>query len=563
MVDVEAALRIILHHTPDASPSAAETVPAPSSIGRICAETILAPFPVPSAPTSIKDGYALCSTSKALRRRILFHRRAGAVAAQETLPPSPSSRIDAAIYVTTGSVIPAPFDAVIQVEDVRVETEEESTFVVLPPSSSLQPGQDIRAIGSDIPMGKAVIPARAKIGAVELGLLAMLGVEQVRVYKTPRVGILSSGDELVEPFQGIRIKAGEIYDANRPMLMAAARSELGGNAAAVDLGLLRDVDDGGGFIDRAIAEGCDVLVTSGGVSMGDRDLIKPALEKRGTVHVGRLMMKPGKPFTFATVRGSRLLVFALPGNPVSSIVTFKLFVVPALRRLQGESIHDHGYMRLTCTLEDDILLDTVRPEYHRATLKQGLRAKSLGFQRSSCLTSMRGAQLLLQLRPGTPEKPHSRRGEKVEALCIAPLQSTGPTGLPFVILGGDLGEVLTSAGSFVHPTSTVHLEADNLDEGLISKTVKDIAERALCVIIVAADGQSYTMMTAYLGGFARKVPGVEEQLRSGITVRDDIVRVTDEGVLLIGLSSVKEISHKLERIRAVLDHLSGQNSIAL
>ena len=455
--------------------------------------------------------------------------------------------------------MPEPYDAVIQVEDVKVDTEGDGSFVVIAKDvlSTIRRGQDIRAVGSDIKEGEVLVAAKDKIGPVELGLLAMLGINTVQVYKLPKVGILSSGDELVDAFEKqTKLQIGQIYDANRPMLLAAARSPSEGNVEVVDLGILKDVDDGGGFLDEAIKQGCDVLVTSGGVSMGDRDYIKPALEKRGKVHVGRLMMKPGKPFTFATVDESDMLVFALPGNPVSSIVTFKLLVMPALRKLHGEDVHDHGYMRLDCTLDDDILLDKVRPEYHRAVLEEKLVAKSLGFQRSSCLTSMREAQLLLELQPGTPDKQQMLRGEKISALCIAPLTTKGKkAGIPFVVLGGELANVAQSAGGFFAPNTSIHLNSQELTEAVVSSVVMEIARTHGCIAVVAAEKGHYAAMVAALAAGLRKVPGIEEQLRTGVEINDDIARATDAGKVIIGLASAFGIREKLERIRPVLEHL--------
>jgi gephyrin len=239
------------------------------------------------------------------------------------------------------------------------------------------------------------------------------------------VAVLSTGDEVVEPSS--TPGPGQIRDCNRAMLLAAAEAA---GAVAVDLGVARD--EGGDLsacLARARAAGADALVTSGGVSMGDRDLVKPLLEQAGTVHFGRVLMKPGKPLTFATLppagaadgtsaaqsKTTPMLVFALPGNPVSSFVCFSLAVVPALRRMAGWA--DPSLRRVRATLACALKLDPERPEYHRATLRfgplpgvqgggdppaaprrrYGWLAESTGNQISSRLLSARSANALLEL----------------------------------------------------------------------------------------------------------------------------------------------------------------------
>ena len=209
--------------------------------------------------------------------------------------------------------------------------------------------------------------------------------------------MLSTGDEVVDPSASDPPGPGQIRDANRAMLLAAAAAS--GAARTLDLGIARDGEgDLEGAFSRALAAGADVIVTSGGVSMGDRDLIKPLLARDGEVHFGRVLMKPGKPLTFATLEappaaaaaaaayggdggngsgdgGSgnggrrRVLVFGLPGNPVSSFVCFHLVVLPALRRMAGWRAP--GLRRVRARLAAAVKLDRERPEYHRATLCYG------------------------------------------------------------------------------------------------------------------------------------------------------------------------------------------------
>jgi gephyrin len=247
------------------------------------------------------------------------------------------------------------------------------------------------------------------------------------IYPRPRVAILSTGDELVEPEQ--QPGPGQIRDSNRAMLHAAV---LAAGGQPIDLGIGADQEQA---LRRQLEAGysqADILLTSGGVSMGELDLIKPMLAERGTVHFGRILMKPGKPLTFATVhttgqsttaeKSRPTLVFGLPGNPVSSLVTFHLFVVPAIRKLAGWP--DPQLRRVQATLAQPLRLDPARPEYHRATLQWesslnsgngGYRAQSTGSQASSRLLSMRTANALLELPQADQTLP---AGSVVSALVI-------------------------------------------------------------------------------------------------------------------------------------------------
>ena len=234
----------------------------------------------------------------------------------------------------------------------------------------------------------------------------------VEVYRRPRVAVLSTGDELVEPDQ--EAPYGAIRDSNRPALLAAVR-EAGGEP--LSLGIARDdAAEQRRLVERGLAE-ADVLVTSGGVSVGTRDLIKPLLEELGTVYFGQVALKPGKPLTFAKV-GPKA-VFGLPGNPVSSLVSFEVFVRPALRKMQG-------YARLhrptvEATLDHEVRKTPDRTEYQRAIVvwrPEGLVARTTGSQSSSRLLSMVGANALLHIPPG---EGMLAAGTRVPALLVGEL----------------------------------------------------------------------------------------------------------------------------------------------
>lgn len=286
-------------------------------------------------------------------------------------------------------------------------------------------GGDIRPIGSDVSQGQLVLKRGTFIRAAEIGILATVGAAEINVYPTPVVGVLSTGDELQDPSVA-ELKPGHIRDSNRFMLLTALKS-LG--AQAVDLGVASDEATD---LEKKMVDGLDrvdILLTSGGVSMGELDLMKPLLEKLGTVHFGRVLMKPGKPLTFATVKRSNVstpsesqpassetsagaqsgdsigpkMIFGLPGNPVSSLVTFTLFVVPAIKKIFGHANPHHKLVQAKLTTK--IVLDPQRPEYHRATLtwdttSQVYLAESTGRQISSRLLSMVSSNAYLMIPRG-------------------------------------------------------------------------------------------------------------------------------------------------------------------
>ena len=393
MLAVADALAIVLRET-IALP--ASHVPLGSARGRVLAEDVTAPDPLPPFPASVKDGYAVVAADGPGIYPVIGEVTAGRMADFAMAPGSVA-------YITTGAPLPRGADAVVMVEETEsLPAAGGRTIVRI--NSAVRPGDDVRPVGFDVAAGQQVLAAGTRLGAAEIGLLATVGAATVSVHPAPRVAILSTGDELVEV--GTLLNAGQIRDSNRPTLAAAVEAAGG---IVVDLGIAGDTQPA---IEAALARGlaeADVLLTSGGVSMGNLDLIKPLLDRLGQVHFGRLRMKPGKPCTFATVEagGRKRLLFGLPGNPVSSLVTFYLLGVPALRKLAGRP--EPGLTRVQVCLSEPLRLDAYRPEYHRATVRWepslhdgrgGLLAVSTGMQASSRLLSMRSANALLELPQG-------------------------------------------------------------------------------------------------------------------------------------------------------------------
>jgi len=397
MVSIDEALATILSRC---QPLGIETVDLTRARNRILAEDVTADADLPGLPRSSVDGYAVIAGDARAELDVLEEVTAGRLAQTQVRPGS-------AVRIMTGGSLPAGADAVVMVEDV----EEINGHAVL--QHRPRAGENVHPPGLDLARGQDVLKAGTRIGAPEVGLLATVGCAQVPVFRRPRVAVLATGDELVEPHQ--TPPPGSVRDSNRYALMSAAEeagAEIAWNGHALD------EEDA---LEQAMRDGldnADVLITSGGVSMGTRDLIKPLLEKIGRIEFGRVSFKPGKPLTFATTSAGKL-AFGLPGFPVSSLVTFEIFVRPALLTLMGAT--NVLRPRVRAELAHDVKTDAVRPEYQRATLRwEGDRfvATTTGVQSSSRLISIAGANALLEL-PASGEI--LAQGTMVQALLLANL----------------------------------------------------------------------------------------------------------------------------------------------
>lgn len=385
--DLEAAeaLDAILERTPVLG---AETVALPDALGRVLVEAVASSRRIPPSDNSAMDGYALRAADlagagpEAPRELPVAFAIAAGGEASRPLEPGQAARI------LTGAPLPPGADAVVRQEDTERRGETVCIRVEVPP------GENVRRAGEDVRPGDRVLEAGARIGPAAIGVLASLGRGFVAVRQRPRVAILSGGDELVEPDGDP--EGGRIVSSNSWSIAAQCR-ELG--ALPIYLGIARDAPE---HIEARLRAGlsADVIVSSAGVSVGDRDFVRGVLEKLGCrLHFWGVRIKPGYPLAFGSfgdAPGRGPLVFGLPGNPVSAMMTFEQFARPALRRMMG-----HGRLHrptLRATLAEDLSKSAGRLHFVRVVLERrgdAVIARSTGNQSSGVLRSMTAATGLL------------------------------------------------------------------------------------------------------------------------------------------------------------------------
>jgi len=412
LIDADVAAALVFERTPVLG---VERVHLADCVGRVLAEDLVADAPLPAFPSSDVDGYAVRAADAGRTLRVVGESAAGRPF-EGAIPDGAAARI------LTGGAVPDGADCVVMVEDVEVAGDA----VTIP--AGLRPGTNFHKVGDDLRAGDHVLSAGIELRAAEIGIAAATGRAQLPVRRRPRVALMSTGDELVEV--GKTPGRGQIPDSNRWALLAALRE------AGADVEVLGIAPDDPDPLRRLVVdalERADALVTSGGVSVGTHDLVKPLLESLGTVHVGRVKLKPGKPFTFATLPsplageggpprsgrsdGGVKLAFGLPGFPVSSLVTFEVFVRPALRKMQGFAQLQRP--TLPVRLGYDARPTADRTEYQRVTLRREGRelvAETTGSQSSSRLMSLAGAHALIRVPAGDQV---IRAGSIVEAMILA------------------------------------------------------------------------------------------------------------------------------------------------
>lgn len=360
-----------------------EQIAVRSALGRILAQAVISPIDVPSHTNSAMDGYAISSVDlpEEGTREL---RMIGTALAGEPFPGV--VKPGAAVRIMTGAVLPKGTDTVVMQE--HVEREGDTVRI----GCGHKPGQNVRQAGEDLARGATALAPGQRLQPAELGMLASLGITEVRVRRRVRVAFFSTGDELRS--LGETLAEGEIYDSNRYTLYGML-TRLG--VELIDMGVVRDRRDD---LQQALAEAsesADAVITSGGVSVGEADFVKDILNTLGEVNFWKIAMKPGRPLAFGRV--NKAVFFGLPGNPVSVMVTFYQFVQPALRRMMGQTEIQPILFKVPCA--NRLKKRPGRTEFQRGILERQsdgtLIVRSTGEQGSGILSSMSRANCFIVL----------------------------------------------------------------------------------------------------------------------------------------------------------------------
>jgi len=386
MLPLEAALERVLAGV---TPLPAETVPLSAGHRRWLARDIVSALDLPPFDNSAMDGYAVCAAglARASSAQPVPLRCTGEVAAggapRQLVAPGECCRI------FTGAPLPPGADAVVMQEDTRTDPAAPATVWV---HESVRPWENVRFRGEDMKVGTTVGHGGERLTFAKLAAIGAVGQGMVEVGRKPRIGLLATGNELAEP--GTPLAAGQIYETNRVMVHALA-GEAGCETMLYPV--VRDsVTDTQSALTAAFAE-CDVVITSGGVSVGAHDHVKTAFERiGGKLDLWRISMRPGKPLAWGRLDQQHF--FGLPGNPVSAAVTFLLVVRPALIRLQGGT--DVGLTRTRGTLAQAVSNPGARRHFVRVTVSPTGETSPVGTQGSHVLSGLRDAQGLLDVPPG-------------------------------------------------------------------------------------------------------------------------------------------------------------------
>jgi molybdopterin molybdotransferase len=391
----DALARILADVTPV---EATESLPLARLRHRVLAEDAISTIDVPPTDNSSMDGYALRHADlEAGQREFAISQRVAAGAVGAMLAPGTAARI------FTGAEVPPGADCVVMQENCSAA---DGAVTILQPVGQ---GENIRRRGQDIAAGSAVVTAGTSLGAAHAGLLAAVGMARATVFARLRVAILSTGDELVEP--GETAGPGQIYNSNR-YLLSGMLEDMG--CEVIDGGLVPDTPAATRALLRRAAEQADVVITTGGVSVGDEDHVKGAVEELGTLALWKLAIKPGKPLAYGRILGKPF--FGLPGNPSSVFVTFHVVARPYLQRMKGIA-GDVMAREVVVAADFERPRPDKRQEYLRARIVSGgdnARVALYPNQSSGMLTSVAWADCLVVVPPGTTVA----RGDPVRAMLI-------------------------------------------------------------------------------------------------------------------------------------------------
>ena len=381
--------------------------------GSVTAQEVVAAEQVPPFANTAVDGYAVLAADIASVPTTL--QVTGTVRAGMSGADSPVAH-GCAVRIMTGAPVPPGADAIVMVED----TEGSPTGDTVVVTATATVGQHIRPAGDDVNPGDPVIGFGTELTAAHLGVLATIGVTEIEVVRRPRVGVISTGDELVD--DGSPLAPGQIRDSNRLTLRKLLESH---GFETIDLGLAQDDEQ---VIEAAMllgAESCDAIVTTGGVSMGDFDFVKVVLERIGDMRWMQIAIRPAKPLAFGTIArsdGTAVPVFGLPGNPVSSMVSYELFCRPGLRKMSGFAEDDLDIGIVSGVLDAPMKR---RPDgkIHFARVVCGwdmatstYRVRSAGAQGSHQMAAMAAANGLAEL----PDGPTLEAGATVRVRLLRP-----------------------------------------------------------------------------------------------------------------------------------------------
>ena len=358
-----------------------ESVPLKKAYGRILAKSIKSNTNIPNYKNSAMDGYAV-NFIKKKNNKYIFDCVGESFAGH---PYRKKIKKNQAIKVMTGGMVPNSCNAVIMKELVKVDNE---TIIV---NSIIVENQNIRFPGEDILKNQTVLHKGKEIDEIDIGILASLGQANIIVYSKPLIGYFSTGDELISVTQ--KIKKSQVYDSNRYLLHGLLQKY---PIKIKDYGVVKDnLADVEKKLKKASNE-CDLLITTGGVSVGDADFVKNALDKIGKVDFWKIAVKPGRPLAFGNI--NKCMFFGLPGNPVSVVVTFNLFVQTAIRKITGQQYKNN--LSLDAQLESDIKKRKGRKEFKRGILRSvngKFVVKTAGAQGSNILSSLKDANCYIEL----------------------------------------------------------------------------------------------------------------------------------------------------------------------
>jgi molybdopterin molybdotransferase len=398
LIEIEEARRLVLER---ASPLPAEQVPLRDALGRVLAVEVGAADPVPGFDNSAMDGFAVRAADTAsapVTLQVVDESRAG----------RPAERVlgaGEAIMISTGAMVPEGADSVVQVEDTSARDGSVEVGV------TVEPGRNVRRAGEDVRSGESVIPPGTVLGAAELGVIASVGLGAAECTRRPRVCVLTTGDELHEP--GEPLGPGGIRNSNAHSVPALAE------ASGAEVAWVETVADDPAATRSATqrALDADVVVICGGVSVGEHDHVRAALAELGVEEAfWGVALRPGKPTSFGVHGGQGALVFGLPGNPVSAMVTFLLLARPAIDALLGA---DTERRRATAILDEEYAKKPGRAHAVRCRLEfrdDGWHARTTGEQGSHVLTSMLGADALALIPTDSGMVP---AGQRVEIELLA------------------------------------------------------------------------------------------------------------------------------------------------